>query len=189
MPIRTRSPRDTTFDLVSCRDVLAKLGREISRASDAVHREQLADHCTNAAWTAWHLAEWVWADIKDNHCLKAALANDAGVKVRNFDRDAFLLYLQSEGQCPELAYLRIITITSKHVGADPDDDQTFVIAASAASTAAPTLDWQPIYDDGHRKLWTFKVVEDEDRSDVILWFQTVRDYWVRFIDGHDIARR
>ena len=188
MPIRTQSPRDTTFDLVSCRDVLAKLGREISRASAAVHREQLADHCTNAAWTAWHLVEWVWADIKDDHRLKAELANDAGVKARSFDLHAFMRYLQSEGQCPELAYLRKITITSKHVGAGPNDDQTFMVEASAASTTAPTLDWQPIYDDGRQPLWTFKVVEDEDRSNVIHWLQRVHEYWARFIDGHDIAR-
>ncbi len=31
-------------------------------------------YCTNAAWTAWHLFERVWADMKGNCKVKAAVA-------------------------------------------------------------------------------------------------------------------
>ena len=130
MPTREPSPRDTTFDLVSCRDMLGKLNREISRACAAVLREDTADHCTNAAWTAWHLAEWVWADIKYDEVLKAELAREAGVRGRRFKYSDFIDFVQSEGQCPELVHLRIITVTSKHVGAGPYDDLAFVIDAT-----------------------------------------------------------
>ena len=170
--------------------MLAKLDREISRACAAVPRAQTADHCTNAAWTAWHLAEWVWADIKQNYALKVALAKEAGVKPQSFDCNTFKRYVQSKDQCPELAHLQIIAVSSKHVGADADDDQTFVIEASAASqNVSPDkgLDWQPIYDYGDRPLWTFKIVEGDNRSKAIPWLNSARDYWTKFINDHNIA--
>ena len=191
MPTRTPSPRDTTFDLVSCRDMLSKLDREISRACSAVLREEIADHCTNAAWTAWHLAEWVWADIKDDEALKAELAREAGVRGRRFKYSDFIDFVQSKGQCPELAYMEIIAVSSKHVGAGPHDDRAFVIEASATSEhIGPDagLDWQPVYDYGNRPLWNFKIVKRDNRDKVIPWLDRARGYWARFINDHGIAQ-
>jgi hypothetical protein len=171
--------------------MLGKLNREISRACAAVLREDTADHCTNAAWTAWHLAEWVWADIKYDEVLKAELAREAGVRGRRFKYSDFIDFVQSEGQCPELVHLRIITVTSKHVGAGPYDDLAFVIDASAASeTVGPDtgLDWLPVYDYGDRPLWIFKIVEGENRSKVIPWLNKARDYWASFINDRGIAQ-
>ena len=190
MPTRTPSPRDTTFDLVSCRSMLRKLDREISRACAAVLREEIADHCTNAAWTAWHLTEWVWADIKRNYALKVALAKEAGVLPGEFNCDAFKRYVQSEGQCPDLAHLQVIAVSSKHVGAGPHDKLTFSIEASATSenvSSGTGLDWQPIYDTGDRPLYAFKIVEGNDRSKAIPWLNRIRDYWTQFINDHEIA--
>ena len=124
--------------------------------------------------------------------MRAALATEAGVGGRKFDCKAFMRYVQSEDQCPELSYLRIITVTSKHVGADANDDLTFGIEASAASETVVSnrgLDWETIYDVGRRRpLWIFKIVEGESRSKAIPWLNKVRGYWARFIDDHNIAR-
>ncbi|MEE8297465.1 MAG: hypothetical protein V3R26_06520 [Hyphomicrobium sp.] len=186
----TEPGRNPTFDLFSSRDMFAKLEREISRACGAIDRESIADHCTNAAWTAWHLAEWVWADIKRNYALKVALAKEAGVAPQSFDRDAFKHFVLSDGQCPELDYLQIIAVSSKHVRADAADDRTFWIEASAANEHVgppATLDFLPIYDDDSRPRFTFKIVQGEERSRAIPSLLRARDYWAKFIDEHNVG--
>lgn len=189
MSARTPNPHNTTFDLTSCRDMLGKLGREILRASTAVRREDTGDHCTNAAWTAWHLAEWVWADIKHNYALKCQLANDADVSVGNFDRDAFIKYVQSEGQCPDLSYLGTITVASKHAGTTANDDPPIVVHASAAREYPNNvgLGWMGITEYGDKPLMVFKFVEGENRSNAIQWLKKVHSYWAQFIDNHNIS--
>ena len=70
--------------------MLSKLEREIRRARKAsVDREDLADHCTNAAWTAHHLFERVWADMKGNWTIKAAVAKEAGGSLGEFNLDSY----------------------------------------------------------------------------------------------------
>ena len=196
MPARTPRSSTATFDLVSCRSMLGKLEREIGRASAAIHREDLADHCTNAAWTAWHLFERVWADMKANPKVKLALAKDAAVTLRDFDRDVLEAFVQSESQCPELTYCKLITNASKHVGADwRSGDPVFVIDASVASSGSVSiggLDWLPQNNRGDRPLWAFKIVEGEsldsaDRTNALHLFQKVRDYWADLIDRHGIG--
>ena len=200
MPARTPRPSTATFDLKSCRRMLGKLENEIRRARDAPTREDLADHCTNAAWTARHLFERVWADMKGNWTVKAAVAKEAGVPCGEFDRDAFEDFVQSGSQCPELAYCRLIADASKHVGADVfPGDPDFEIQASAGPSLTPSssftfggLDWLPVYDDGRTTRWAFKIVEGkdldgEDRTNAVDLFHKVRDYWADFIDRHGIG--
>ena len=162
----------------------------------STQREDISDHCTNAAWTAWHLVDHVWADMKGNWKLKATLAEEAGVSSGSFDLDSFKFLLLSKEQCPDLAYCRIIATQAKHVGADRySDDPKFVIDPSMAadfSVSSPTLDWLPIQSEGHGPLWAFKIVEGEnldgtDRTNAVHLFQNVRDYWERFVDEHEIA--
>ncbi len=200
MAARTEKSATATFDLRSCRNMLSKLEREIRRARDARSREDLADHCTNAAWTARHLFERVWADMKGNWTVKAAVAKAAGVALGDFDRDAFEEFVQSGSQCPELAHCRLIADASKHVGADVfPGDPDFEIERSAGPSFAPSssfafgeLDWLPVYDDGRTMPWAFKIVEGkgldgEDRTNAVDMFHKVRDYWADFIDRHGIA--
>ena len=131
MPARTKKFSTATFDLVSCRSMLRKLGREIRRARDEPSREDLADHCTNAAWTAWHLFERLWADMKGDFRVLAAVAKEASVPVGKLNKKNFENFVQSKSQCPELTYCRLITNASKHVGADwVTGDPVFVIDAS-----------------------------------------------------------
>ncbi len=200
MAARTEKSATATFDLVSCRSMLSKLEREIRRARDEPTREDLADHCTNGAWTARHLFERVWADMKGNWTVKAAVAKEAGVPCGEFDRDAFEDFVQSGSQCPELAYCRLIADASKHVGADVfPGDPDFEIQASAGPSLTPSssftfggLDWLPVYDDGRTTRWAFKIVEGkdldgEDRTNAVDLFHKVRDYWADFIDRHGIG--
>ncbi len=201
MTARIEKSATATFDLVSCRSMLSKLEREIRRARDApTQREDLADHCTNAAWTAWHLFERVWADMKGNWNVKAAVAKEAGKLLGDFDRDAFEDFVQSASQCPELAYCRLIAEESKHVGAARrSGDPAFVIDASLTGSLMTSdlftpegLDWLPVYDEGGNVSWAFKIVEGEvldgeDRTNAVHLFQKVRDYWADFIDRHGIG--
>ena len=45
------------FGFTSCRDILAKLERELGRLDTAKTLKEAADHASNAAVTAWHLSE------------------------------------------------------------------------------------------------------------------------------------
>ena len=167
MPARTEKSATATFDLGSCRRMLSKLESEIRRARDARAREDVADHCTNAAWTAWHLFERVWADMKGNWTVKATLAKEAGVPLRDLNRGAFEDFVRSESQCPELAYCKLVANASKHVSADVlSGDPDFDIEASAGPRLTPSssfgsgeVDWLPIYDDGSTIRWAFKIVK------------------------------
>ena len=201
MTARIEKSATATFDLVSCRSMLSKLEREIRRARDApTQREDLADHCTNAAWTAWHLFERVWADMKGNWNVKAAVAKEAGKPPGDFNRDAFEDFVQLESQCPELKHCRLIADASKHVGARRrSGDPAFEIQRSAGPSLSPSslftsggLDWLPVYDDGRTTPWAFKIVEgkglgDEDRTNAVDMFHKVRDYWADFIDRHSVG--
>ena len=200
MPAQNKKFSTATFDLMSCRNMLSKLGREIGRASAAIHREDLADHCTNAAWTAWHLVERVWADIAGDLKVKAALAEEANSTLRDFDMTAFVKFVRSESQCPELRNCRLIANASKHIRAYMlTGDPAFVIDASLTGSLTPSssfpsgeLDWLPVYDDGRTMRWAFKIVkgevlDGEDRTNAVHLFEKVRGYWAQFIDGHGIA--
>ena len=58
--------RDKTFAFENCRDVLAKLEREISRFRMASNHDQIDDMkdiAFNASVTAWHLCDWVFHDL------------------------------------------------------------------------------------------------------------------------------
>ena len=63
-----------TFDIENPRDMLDKLLREIKRLECTDDREQAADHCFNAAVTAWHIHDWIWREAEANADLKEKLA-------------------------------------------------------------------------------------------------------------------
>ncbi len=148
--------------------MLGKLDREIARARAPAPRVDAADHCTNAAWTAWPLVARVWADMKGNWKVKVAVTKAAGVPIGKLNRKTFEDFVQSESQCPELAYCKLITNASKHVGASRGiDDPVFMIAPSLgasfthSSLSPGDLDWLPVYDEGDNAPWAFKIVKGE----------------------------
>ena len=144
--------------------------------------------------------ERVWADMKGNWAVKAAVAKEAGVPAGNFNKTEFEAFIQKDDQCPELAHCKLITNASKHVGADwVDGDPVFVIDASLSASGTPSntlnsgdLDWLPIYDEGGKAPWVFKIVKGEaldgkDRTNAADLIHKVRDYWANFIDHHGIG--
>jgi hypothetical protein len=106
-----------TFDLETSRDMLDKLYREIDRVLAAEQIQDAADHCFNAAITAWHLHEWVWKDIRQDWHVRARLAKMAGVRPPKFKGRRWKAFILSQQTgCPALRYCRIIATASKHGG-------------------------------------------------------------------------
>jgi hypothetical protein len=72
--------REQTFALENCRDLLSKLEREIERYR-AIRTEKVAaaadltDLAFNIAVTAWHLCDWVFADMNDEQQEKLVSAD------------------------------------------------------------------------------------------------------------------
>ncbi len=163
--------------------------REISRISKAVGREDTADHCEYAASTAWHLVDWIWADIiARDVVLKHKLAKEAGVRPTKFDLEDFKLFVMSEGQCRELAYLRLITDESKHsavkkFGGDP----VFETIASFKQPETHGIDWLPTVHESSSTDWTFKIVDRENRGAFVDLVIGAHDYLERFIDDHGMG--
>ena len=64
--------------LESPRDMLSKLQRELNRLANAsADHAAVVDHGTNAAWTAWHITDWVWkAKFKQDEVARKALESE-----------------------------------------------------------------------------------------------------------------
>ena len=175
--LQARSMTETmTFDLNSSRDMLRKLNRELERIrnADPTDREGLADHGINLAVTAWHLAEWVWSDIKGRTDLRIWLAKKAGIKPQEFSKRAFKTYLANEW--PELGYCQVIATSSKHVGCDVE----YVEAAgtSARSTPHGPASETDISTPAH---WVLKLTIGDERIEALPVFETVSKRWTAFI--------
>ena len=193
MPIRSSSTRSATFDLVSCRNVLDKLQREIKRIEKALPRPDVCDHGTNAAITAWHLNEWVWADIKENWQIRAAIAKQAGRAANNFSLEDFQGYVAERWEC--LKICRIIATASKHIGWDIlGDDQEFIARGSARSSwggltatgsprAAVTVTGDPAVPS---ERWILKIKIDGQSYEALPIFKKAFEYWQSFIEEHHI---
>ena len=193
----TNTKTDTTrraFGLVSHRDMTEKLAREISRAATASSREDLADHLTNGAWTAWHVHEWIWAGIKQEPCTKVALANAANKGDRKFTQDDFLEFVLSEDQCPQLAFCQTVTAVSKHTKADSEADAQHSIQLSRPPVyqpSGPPLDWLPVHSDGSEQVGAYKIVndcdlDDKERENAVDWLAGILRYWRQLIADYDL---
>ena len=68
MTVPSRFEAHKTFAINTPSDMLAKLMRELYRAANSsTLRDDLLDHNTNCALTAWSLTDWVWqARFKDD---------------------------------------------------------------------------------------------------------------------------
>jgi hypothetical protein len=64
-----------------------KLERELERLASATDRDELVDYGLNAAVTAWHLTEWIWADIKHRADILVRLAREAEIGPSKFGCD------------------------------------------------------------------------------------------------------
>ena len=192
MPLRSTTDRSATFDLVSCRDLLHKLERELDWIRRSNGREQLADLGFNFAVTAWHLTDWVWADLKGAHELKAALAAEAGVRAPELSLNEFQDLMR--GRSDDLNYCRLIATASKHVGTDhlPGDPGSLTATGSAAPSTVllggGPLATSPLAVGGGGK-YVLKIIVDGKRIRAVEVFERVLEYWTQFIYGHQIGDR
>ena len=118
------SKRLPTFDIENPRDMLDKLLREIKRLERTDDREDAADHCFNAAVTAWHIQDWIWREAEDGIGLKNEIAEMAGINLTQFNQRCWKEFLTAA--CPALQICRILANASKHgnpaiAATDPED--------------------------------------------------------------------
>lgn len=190
MPLRSTTNRSATFDLVSCCDVLRKLERELKRIRRCNDREELADLGFNFAVTAWHLADWVWADTKGQHALRAALATEAGVRAPEFDFEEFQDLMRRRSE--DLNYCRLIATASKHVGTDhlPGDPGSLTATGSVAPSSG-LLGGGPLATSplavGGGGTYVLKIIVDGNRIPAVEVFERVLEFWAQFIYGHQIG--
>lgn len=119
-------------------DMLAKLERELGRVANAsFQRQELVDHATNCALTAWHIADWAWklrfaGDKKARLTLEASCSN-----LLNKDRKARFIECVTR-LCPQLVLCQDIANGFKHVVAESKDSLTpGVEDVTASATVAP----------------------------------------------------
>ena len=190
MPLRSTTDLSATFDLVSCRDFLHKLERELDRIRHCNDREELADLGFNFAVTAWHLTDWVWADIKGAHRLKAVLAAEASVRAPEFNFNGFQDLMRRRSD--DLNYCRLIATASKHVGVEllPGDPDAFTATGSAVRSSVflggARSSTSPLAVGGGGK-YALKIIVDGERIPAVEVFERVLEFWTQFIYGHQIG--
>jgi hypothetical protein len=174
------------FGLQSSRDMLMKLEREMERLASANSQLDVIDHGLNVAMTAWHLVDWVWADIKCLPDWRAAVAAKIDIQAEALkDRD-FKNY--AVGQCPELRYRQIITTSAKRFGCMPrSEDPKF---NSDAASSPVQITWrnrwgQPVYwlnNQGEQvtftsEKWDLWIIQGEERRRAVEVYERSIAWW------------
>jgi hypothetical protein len=159
--------------------MIRKLERELDRVRDAGgDRGVLTDHGINFAWTGWHMADWVWADMTDTQ--RRQVAVEAGSNPDKFELSDFEPYLCRK--IPELAYCRIIATAAKHsecrFGAEVDFGPDISLGPIVHIAAVPAPQRQ----------WVLKIDVGNDRIPALEVFDSVLAFWTSFIYGRQIDR-
>ena len=173
-----------TFELRSCRDMIRKLERELDRVKcSGTDRGVLTDHGINFAWTAWHMADWVWANMTDAQRRQVAI--EAGTNPDKFDLKGFQPYLC--GKSRDLGYCRIIATAAKHsecrfwadfdFAPDISLGPTFSLVGSLAGMAAAP-----------QRRWVLKMDINNERIPALEVFDSVLVFWTEFIYTRQIDR-
>jgi hypothetical protein len=165
--------REKTFALENCRDLLRKLEREIKRfaaAHDDV--ETRTDLAFNIVVTAWHLCDWVFADL--------TLAQKSKLQIANLSE------LRAEARkCRAVHLCRQAATASKHwkVTDHPDPDAAVIVTATpiGATTASPIV---PLHEAPN---WYLYFVDGEKIHAAEEIFDLALEYWTQFIYPNGIA--
>lgn len=189
------------FGVTTPGDMLAKLQRELDRVANAsFFRQELVDHATNCALTAWHITDWVWrcrfaSDSKARHELEASCT---GLRWSKRD-DRFRECVTR--MCPQLVLCQDIANGFKHVIAESNDPTTpGVVDVTASATAAPSGPFTlgvhglggaglggPGYVAGGQ-VYRLKITsKDGTTRDAIEVFNAVAAFWTEFFARHGIA--
>jgi hypothetical protein len=165
--------RPHTFALENCRDLYNKLDREIDRFTAARNDiDALKDLAFNIAVTAWHLCDWVFADMTtaQRDKLNIQTIQDMWAHAR---------------ECRALYLCRLAATASKHweITNYPDPRVKIVVTANAIGgepVKMPPLqiaaDWHLYFVDGD---------EVEPAENV---FSDALCFWTQYIYGNGIAK-
>lgn len=200
--MEANTDRPSAFGIATPRDMLAKLKRELNRVANAsFFRDDLVDHGTNCALTAWQITDWVWRvrfanDRTAQDALAASYVDLQTKKGRLIDRFKECV----TRACPELALCQDIANGFKHVVAIPPDDRqaSSVMDVTVSATTAPPGPFKfgdgfgsaglggPGYVAGG-EMFRLKIRTDDGESfDATGIFDAVVAYWTRFMDDHGI---
>ncbi len=190
------------FGIATPRDMLAKLKRELNRVANASFlRDELVDHGTNCALTAWHITDWAWrVRFANDRTAQDALAASYAVLRTKRGRPIDRFKECVTRACPELALCQDIANGFKHVVAIPPDDRQAagVKDVTASASMAPSGPFKfgdgfgnaglggPGYVAGG-EMFRLKIRSDDGSNlDAIGVFDAVVAYWTRFMDDHGI---
>ncbi len=200
--MEANTDRRSAFDIATPRDMLAKLKRELKRVANASFlRDELVDHGTNCALTAWQITDWVWrVRFVDDRTAQDALAASYAVLRTKRGRPIDRFKECVTRACPELALCQDIANGFKHVVAMPPDDRQAAgvkdVTASASMAASGPFKFGdgfgsaglggPGYVAGG-EMFRLKIRSDDGENlDAIGVFDAVVAYWTRFMDDHGI---
>jgi hypothetical protein len=183
-----------TLDLTSCRDMLGALERAIERLGEAKRREDVCDHGFYAALAAWHLKDWVWADLSRDDETRTKIANDIGISPQQLDQAKFDEFALS--RCRDLRHCCIIATSSKHKFANvKSGDPTFAAGAAAmeaqwTNAAGDEVSWKntegkPVAWQVDAR-WELIILEDDQQIRAIDLFRGVEYFWTQLIYGYGI---
>ena len=166
--------REKTFALEDCRDVLRKLEREIERfGKDRTDIEARIDHAFNAVVTAWHLCDWVFADMTDEQKSKLKISDLSDLQAR-------------ARECRALRLCRQAATASKHweVTTHPDPRVAVIVTAEPIGGAAINL---PVHIHVAAS-WYLYFVDGSDILGAEQVFDEALDFWTQFIYQNQISR-
>ena len=189
-------PPNKTFGFTTPREWLGKMGRELARLESTNVKVDIADHAMNFAWTAWHMAEWVWLTlaahedqakaIKAN--VDATLAGDLDWRTKK-PASRFREYVIRTA-CPELKLCGDIANEAKHFERRTESVSTVVSARTPAPFSglvymAQNFSHPDFPQPGVEPVrWIPKIVTPDGKAEAVEKFRVVRDFWARFIKEH-----
>lgn len=164
--------RDKTFKLENCRDLCDKLQREIERFNAApsdLHAR--VDHAFNIVVTAWHLCDWVAADLTP--------AQQSKLKIYNRpDMQAIARQCRALHLCEQAAN------ASKHwaVFEKYRDPNVYTIV-----TLDPIKSLQELYEQKPQN-FTLYFKDGDTTTPAEKVFEAALDFWMQFIYQNEIAK-
>ena len=164
--------RDKTFALENCRDLLRKLEREIERfGAERNNVEARIDHAFNIVVTAWHLCDWVFADLRPEQKVKLQIYNLSEMQAR-------------ARKCRALQLCRQAATASKHwkVSDYPDPNVAVIVTANAIGGVPTKL--PPLY---IAPSWYLYFVDGPDLQEAEQVFDLALEFWTHFIYHNGIA--
>jgi hypothetical protein len=177
------SGRGRTFAFESCKDMLTKLAWEAENLDRHIKAgrgvAEATYWATNAAITAWHIVDWVWADLNSEQ--RSALGGKLGITLGGNDGKKQLEEFVCRNQ--NLNICRAIALTAKHSILAAKSAARFE-AIEAEVTLVPTIVTSGI---SHQNPFEL-IVKVEGQLDTIvnvLW--RASSYWEEFVRSNGIA--